>query len=110
MELNSPDELDRLFGSYREACPDLEGSANFVPGIWARIEAAGTMSWLPVLRLWARRVVAATALAAAALIFSSRLLNHAESVNIAELSYTDVLTADMQWEDQDLWLLAGNDR
>ena len=31
--------LDDLFRTYRAVCPDLEVSANFVPNMWARIEA-----------------------------------------------------------------------
>lgn len=31
--------LDALFQAYREACPDSEPSANFMPQLWGRIEA-----------------------------------------------------------------------
>jgi hypothetical protein len=31
--------LDELFRAYRGACPEPEASANFMPGIWAGIEA-----------------------------------------------------------------------
>lgn len=31
--------LDQLFKAYREACPDPEPSVNFMPEMWARIEA-----------------------------------------------------------------------
>jgi hypothetical protein len=31
--------LDQLFRAYREACPDAEAGANFMPGLWAKIEA-----------------------------------------------------------------------
>ena len=31
--------LDALFRAYRDACPTPEVSANFMPNIWARIEA-----------------------------------------------------------------------
>jgi anti-sigma factor RsiW len=31
--------LDELFSAYRDACPTPEASANFMPEIWARIEA-----------------------------------------------------------------------
>jgi negative regulator of sigma E activity len=30
--------LDELFRAYREACPDVEPSANFMPNLWAKIE------------------------------------------------------------------------
>jgi hypothetical protein len=32
-------QLDELFVSYREACPEPEGGVNFMPELWARIEA-----------------------------------------------------------------------
>ena len=31
--------LDQLFHAYREACPDPDPSVNFMPEMWARIEA-----------------------------------------------------------------------
>jgi hypothetical protein len=31
--------LDDLLSSYREACPDIDPGPNFMPEIWARIEA-----------------------------------------------------------------------
>jgi hypothetical protein len=31
--------LDRLFASYRKACPDQDAGADFMPGLWAKIEA-----------------------------------------------------------------------
>jgi hypothetical protein len=33
------DKLDSLWRAYREACPDQEPSANFMPELWRRIEA-----------------------------------------------------------------------
>ena len=31
--------LDDLFRAYHDACPDFDASANFMPNLWARIEA-----------------------------------------------------------------------
>jgi len=48
------DKLDPLWEEYREACGDPEGSANFMPQLWQRIEAqtsAVSSSWF---RLWAK--------------------------------------------------------
>ena len=39
---NSSDKnrrLDELFRAYREACPDVDASVNFMPNVWAKIEA-----------------------------------------------------------------------
>ena len=33
------DKLDSLWRAYRAACPEAEPSANFMPVLWARIEA-----------------------------------------------------------------------
>jgi len=33
------ERLDALFRAYRNACPDPEASANFMPGLWQKIES-----------------------------------------------------------------------
>jgi len=32
-------KLDALFRAYRDACPDPDAGANFMPNLWARIES-----------------------------------------------------------------------
>jgi len=32
-------ELDQLFAKYKDAVPDPDASANFMPGLWQKIEA-----------------------------------------------------------------------
>lgn len=39
MRGNDDQKLDALFGAYRAACGEPEPSANFMPGLWARIES-----------------------------------------------------------------------
>jgi hypothetical protein len=39
------DKLDSLWRAYRAACPDREPSANFMPGLWQRIEARRSFSF-----------------------------------------------------------------
>jgi hypothetical protein len=39
MRGNDEEKLDALFGAYRAACGDPEASANFMPNLWARIDA-----------------------------------------------------------------------
>jgi hypothetical protein len=43
MEQSSASEkerrLDELFRAYREACPEMDAGVNFMPGLWAKIEA-----------------------------------------------------------------------
>jgi hypothetical protein len=42
MRGNEDEKLDALFGAYRDACPDPEASANFMPTLWARIDSRQT--------------------------------------------------------------------
>jgi len=42
MRGNDNDKLDALFRAYRDACPDPEASANFMPTLWARIDSRQT--------------------------------------------------------------------
>lgn len=37
--MNSDQQLDELFQAYRQACPEVDASANFMPNLWARIDA-----------------------------------------------------------------------
>ncbi len=42
MRGNEDEKLDALFRAYRDACPDPEASANFMPMLWARIDSRQT--------------------------------------------------------------------
>src|SRR5580693_6762331 len=42
MHGNEDEKLNALFRAYRDACPDSEGSVNFMPTLWARIESRQT--------------------------------------------------------------------
>ena len=56
-----PEErLDALLAAYRDACPDPEPSADFMPGLWRKIEAqrAFAFTW----RRLAQGIVTAAAL------------------------------------------------
>jgi hypothetical protein len=46
---NDETGFDALLGSYRCACPDVEPSANFMPGVWEKIEARRSF-WFVFLR------------------------------------------------------------
>jgi hypothetical protein len=39
-------KLDALFQAYRDACPDPEASANFMPHLWARIESRQSFTFV----------------------------------------------------------------
>ncbi len=52
-------KLDALFAEYRASTPDPEPSADFMPGMWKRIEARRTAT-VSVFRHWAQVCVMAT--------------------------------------------------
>jgi len=39
MRGNREEQLDALFRAYKAACPTPEASANFMPGLWEKIES-----------------------------------------------------------------------
>jgi len=45
MRGNDEQRLDALFRAYRNACPNPEASANFMPNLWQRIEARQTYTF-----------------------------------------------------------------
>jgi hypothetical protein len=69
VEEESPNDcearLDRLFRAYRAACPVAEQSRNFMPDVWAGIEACRvSMNWFRRLA----KVLVTAALAASAIL------------------------------------------
>lgn len=103
------EKLDWLFKAYRAACPAPEPSANFMPGLWAKIDSQRSQSWTTPLRIWATRVTAVAGLAAALLAGAVGLWRQPYSTQVLEVSYMDVLADDAADEfDGDLWLLVGN--
>jgi len=57
----SHDELSALFAQYRDACPDVDVTSGFTPGMWRKIDARRGFS-LRIGRLSRRFVTAAAAL------------------------------------------------
>jgi hypothetical protein len=85
------DKLDALFVQYREACPDQEASASFMPHLWEQIEArrsAVSSSWF---RMWAQVWLVATL--ALAIVIGGILIPRFENPPAYQASYVDVLTA-----------------
>jgi hypothetical protein len=57
--------LDALFRAYRAACPDPDANANFMPDMWARIEAReDSVNWVGRVA----KALAAAALAASVIL------------------------------------------
>lgn len=103
------EKLEWLWKAYRAACPEPEPTANFMPGLWSKIEARRGPSWLAPLQVWATRVAAAAGLAAVLLAASVGMLQQPSSTEVLELGYVDALAQDAAEEfDGDLWLLVGS--
>ncbi|MDP9112907.1 MAG: hypothetical protein M3O20_04415 [Acidobacteriota bacterium] len=85
------ENLDALFSQYREACPGAEASADFMPQLWAKIEARRatvSSSWF---RLWAEVWLVATL--TVAIVIGGILIPRFENPPAYQASYVDVLTA-----------------
>jgi hypothetical protein len=87
--------LGRLFQRYREACPEVEPSASFLPALWQKIEARHTF-WFIFQRL-AR--TAMTACAALCLLLLVLNLVSGPQARLVAPSYMDALMADHTAED-----------
>jgi hypothetical protein len=94
----SPDEvvlpnevlLNDLFHAYRDACPDPEPSVNFMPALWAKIEAREASS--TIFSRLAKGLVTA-ALGASVLMGLLSALS-SQPVTTPEGSYVQALAAD----------------
>jgi hypothetical protein len=82
-------KLDALFAEYRSACPDPDGSANFMPGLWQKIEARRNESVSVFRRLAQVCVLATAALTLAIAILIPRL----QTEPVYTATYVDVLDA-----------------
>jgi hypothetical protein len=62
MRGNDDQKLDALFAAYREACGNPDASANFMPNLWARIDArqSFTFSFRRMANAFATAAVALT--------------------------------------------------
>lgn len=84
------DPLQHLMARYRDACPEVSPSPEFMPQLWQRIDARRALSWK--LRAWGRVIVTA----AATLCFAIAMLQLAPiGVNPTyERTYVEALEAD----------------
>jgi quinol monooxygenase YgiN len=81
-------QLDRLFVNYKEACGTPEGSPNFMPTLWARIEARQSKSLL--FERIARTFVATT-LAACGMLGVMLLLPNQQPSAFFSSSYVEAI-------------------
>lgn len=84
-------KLGPLWAEYRDACPDVEPSAGFMPQMWQRIEArrsAISSSWF---RWWAQVwLLAAVTLS---ILMGAVLIPRFQNAPVTQVSYVDVLAA-----------------
>jgi len=82
--------LDDMFRAYRDACPDPEASANFMPAIWARIEAREvSTNWFGSV---AKALV--TAALAASVILGMMISSSSQPSSFFDATFVDALLAD----------------
>ena len=82
-------QLDRLFQAYRQACPDPEPGVNFMPELWARIEARESSS-----NLFGRMAKALVTAALAASVILGMLMASGTVQPNYNGTYIDALMAD----------------
>jgi hypothetical protein len=83
-------QLDGLFLAYRDACSDPEPSMNFMPAMWAKIEAREASS--TVFNRFARTLV--TAALGASVLMGLLSASSAPPAPVSEGSYIQALAAD----------------
>ncbi|MEO6760319.1 MAG: hypothetical protein ABIO24_12750, partial [Saprospiraceae bacterium] len=92
---NHEQSLDQLFAEYRNACPDPEPGANFMPTLWQRIEARRNpmLQWVTMSR---RALVGALALC---MVLGVVLGTALSSSQFYQSTYIEALDADEAPED-----------
>jgi hypothetical protein len=88
--MNDEAGFDALLESYRDACPDVEPSVNFMPGVWQEIEARRGF-WLVFLR---EARTALTACAAVCLLLLILNFITGSSARVTVPTYADALMAE----------------
>jgi len=91
--------LDRVFRAYRDACPDPEASANFMPELWRRIEERQRSVFF--LGRWARAFVTAAAVLSMAMA-AYLYIPHSRTSVFSMESYVEALAAGHAQDAQDL--------
>ncbi len=80
------DKLDSLWRAYRAACPDREPSANFMPGLWRRIESRRSFTFS-----FQRMVQGFVTVAAAVTIAIGVYVSLPRATPASEVSYLEAL-------------------
>jgi hypothetical protein len=86
---NTGDKLDLLWAEYRNACPDPEPGADFMPRLWQKIESR-RVETTSVFRRWAQACVMA---AVALTLIMAVLIPRLQTDPVYTATYVDVLDA-----------------
>jgi len=86
------DKLDAVWIEYRNACPDPEPSADFMPRMWQKIEAQRAAMTFTFRRVVQGCVLATVALA---IVLGAIVIPHLQNLELDSASYVDVLAADL---------------
>ncbi|MCB1018348.1 MAG: hypothetical protein H6509_05645 [Bryobacterales bacterium] len=104
--------MDQLFASYRDAIPELEPSPEFLSNVWRRIEERRGFVWTSLLRRWAPRVAAVSALATVLLtasVWIPQQQQQAHEEAVLDRGYIEALTVgSLDEHDGALWIMAGD--
>jgi len=84
------DRLNSLLAEYRDACPDPEPGANFMPQLWRRIEARRSAT-ASLLRRWTEAWLLVTV--ALAIVIGVFVIPRLQDPPALQASYVDVLLA-----------------
>lgn len=83
-------ELDSLMAAYRDAVPVPEASAEFMPKLWARIDAGQNSFW--VLKRWTEGFIAAAAAACLVVFVLQVIPDDTQSAAFQASSYVEALS------------------
>ncbi|MBI3667330.1 MAG: hypothetical protein HY236_14075 [Acidobacteria bacterium] len=112
-ENEGAEKLELLWEAYRRVTPEPEPGPNFMPELWARIDASRSVSWVgPLKQLVARLlpVTAALILAMGAYIWIPQFRSAGRSAT-PDAPYVDVLAAEMMEDQQPaVWLTKGEEQ
>jgi hypothetical protein len=95
------DKLDELWAEYREACPDRDAGADFMPKLWHRIESRRNET-LFLVRRFAQVCVAATLALALLMVIIPEFQSDSDSGTYADAlaaeqtsNYAQILAGDL---------------